>query len=113
MGVDAKSHLEHRKPFDDLEESLLQLHLSMPQDCSSWELDALRYVLNFAKLTLVRGADGEDRDVRELLGTHAWRVRDQLACLEGEEASLQAAVAQLPKLVASTVRSAISLESMA
>lgn len=66
---------------------------------------ALRYVLSFARMTLVRAASGADVDLSDALGPHRWRVAEALRRhLEDEDpsAALWGAVRVLPDLVAAT-----------
>ncbi len=65
-------------------------------------LGAIRYVLNFAKLLVIRRADGQDIDVQGALAAHAWMVRQTLGPHLLEEPSLWGAMRVLPGLVAST-----------
>ncbi|HJN74404.1 MAG TPA: patatin-like phospholipase family protein [Myxococcota bacterium] len=62
----------------------------------------LRYVLNFAKLTQIRDQHGVDHDVREALGTHAWKVSDRLRTRLEDEDHLGPAVRVLPGLLEDT-----------
>ena len=95
--------LEHRKPFEDLEEAVLERALAHPGEVADPVLAALRYVINFAKLTEVRDEHGVDHDVREVLGTHAWKVVDRLKPRLQDEDHLWAATRVLPDLVRDTV----------
>lgn len=95
--------LELRKPFEELEAAVLRRALERPHEVAEPLVQALRYVLNFAKLSHVRGADGRDHAVGDALSTHAWRVRDALQSrLLPTEDSLWPAVRVLPELVAAT-----------
>lgn len=100
--MSARALLEHRKPFDELEAMVLERHLAQPDEVAPPLLDALRYVLGFAKLVAVRDGTG-DHDVKEALGTHAWKVWDLLKPrLTSESESLWAAIRVLPELVEDT-----------
>ncbi|MEE2751518.1 MAG: patatin-like phospholipase family protein [Myxococcota bacterium] len=101
--LDARSQRDHRWPFDELELSVLQRVIRSDGQLDHPDIQALRYVLNFAKLTLLRGEDGTEHDVADLLRTHAWWVRDRLeARLVDEEPTLVSALKILPELVAAT-----------
>ena len=101
--MSTRALLEHKKPFDQLESAVLERHLARPDEVAKPVLDALRYVLNFAKLVTVRDEHGVDHDVKEALGTHAWKVWDLLKPrLAEEESTLWAAIRVLPELIADT-----------
>lgn len=100
--MSTRALLEHRKPFDQLEAAVLERHLARPDEVAEPVLTALRYVLNFAKLVTVRDGEG-DHEVKEALGTHAWKVWDLLKPrLATDEPTLWSAVRVLPELVADT-----------
>jgi len=65
-------------------------------------VDALRYVIRFAKLQLVRNRHGEDVDVAEALASHSWRVREALTPHLIREPSLWGAMRVMPELVRDT-----------
>lgn len=69
---------EQRKPFEDLETALVRLAQKRPGDLHDDAVDALRYVIRFAKMHLVRNAHGEDVDVTERLRPLARRVKELL-----------------------------------
>ena len=95
--------LKHRKPFEELEAGILQRSIDRPDEVLPNLLGGLRYVVNFAKLTTVRGADGQDVDVKEFLTRHSARTQAALkARLGSKEPTLWAAVRVLPELVAET-----------
>lgn len=101
--MDAARHLEIRKPLDELEQVVVRRDLARPGEVSPELVDALRYVLSFARLTTVRNRDGVDVDVAELLAPHRWRVLEALRPhLEGKDLSLWGAIRELPTLVAAT-----------
>lgn len=76
--------------------------MTHPGELHDDAVDAIRYVLRFAKLGLVRGAHGEDVDLTEALATHARRVREQLGPALSEGESLWGAMRVLPSLVHET-----------
>ncbi len=101
--MSVRALMEHRKPFDELEATVLERHLARPQDLAPRILAELRYVLNFAKLVAVRDEAGRDHEVKEALGTHAWKVWDLLRPrLSSDDETLGAALRVLPELVADT-----------
>lgn len=103
--MDAARHLEIRKPLDLLEQEVVRRDLAHPGEVSPELVEALRYVLSFARLTTVRNRDGVDVDVAELLAPHRWRVLESMRPhLEGKlvDDSLWAAIRDLPGLVTAT-----------
>ena len=62
--LDAERLLELRKPFEDLEASAVRMAAARPGELHEDALSAIRYVLNFAKMLVVRGRDGVDHDVQ-------------------------------------------------
>ena len=78
MTLDSPRVHAHRQPFEALEASVVALALKSPGDLHDDAVDALRYVIRFAKLGPVRNRHGQDVDVTALLAPHAWTVRHQL-----------------------------------
>jgi predicted acylesterase/phospholipase RssA len=76
--------------------------LARPGELHADALDAMRYVLNFAKLGAIRREDGVDLDVQAFLAPHAWRVKSALSPHLIEDPSLWGAMRVLPELVAET-----------
>ena len=101
-GAAAEVFLEHRRPFEQMEDVLLRMSVAAPDDLHTDAVDTLRYILNFAKLQRVRNRDGEDVDVQDYLAPHAWRVRQELGRRLLEERSLWGAMRVVPALVAET-----------
>lgn len=99
---DAERWLEYRKPYEAMEDVVVRASLADPGDLHEGAVDALRYVLNFAKLRKVRNKDGVDVDVEEALTSHVWKVRQTLGPRLLEDRSLWAAMRVLPELVAET-----------
>jgi len=93
---------EQRAPFEALEAEIVRLSLASPGDLHDTAVDALRYVVRFAKLGLVRARSGEDVDLGEFLTQHAWTVRHKLAPHLLDDHSLWGAMRELPGLVAQT-----------
>jgi len=81
---------------------VLERDVSHAGETSKEHLDQLRYVINFAKSTQIRDDHGVDHDVRDALGTHAWRVADTLRPRLEDEDHLGPAVRALPELLAET-----------
>ncbi|RME28249.1 MAG: patatin-like phospholipase family protein [Deltaproteobacteria bacterium] len=110
--MDAAQHLEVRRPLDQLEQEVVRRHLARPGEVGEHLVDALRYVLSFARLTVVRNRDGEDVEVAEQLAPHRWRVLEALRPHLDARATrvpladdgLWGAIRELPVLVAATRR---------
>jgi predicted acylesterase/phospholipase RssA len=102
--LDAERLLELRKPFEDMEASAVRLATQRPGELHDDALSAIRYVLNFSKMLVVRNCDGHDVDVQGILAPHARRVRDMLGPHLLTEPSLWGAMRVLPDLVAETRR---------
>lgn len=100
--MDIDGMREQRAPFDELEASVVRLSLAHPGELHEDAVDALRYVIRFAKLQLVRNAQGDDVDVREALGPHAARVKMLLGPHLHGEPSLWGAMRVMPELVRDT-----------
>jgi predicted acylesterase/phospholipase RssA len=95
--------MEQRKPFEALERQVVERALKRPGELDGPVVDALRYVINFAKLCAARDVHGHDHDLRDPLSPFAWRVRETLeARLRDESEGLWAAARVLPELVTAT-----------
>ena len=57
--MNVERHLEIRKPLDQLEEEVVRRALARPGEVSSSLVDALRYVISFARLTVIRNGEGK------------------------------------------------------
>ena len=99
--TDAAAVLEHRRPWEEMERLVIQHSLRDPGDPDEAAVDALRYVLSFARLQTVRAKDGQDVEVGDSLSAHAWKVRERLAG-PLKERTLWPAMRVLPELVALT-----------
>lgn len=99
---DTERWSERRRPFDALERRVVRMHLRKPDEDASAVLEALRYVLSFARLTEVRNKDGEDVDVGGLNHLHAMAVRDALEPRLRDASTLWEAARVLPELVERT-----------
>jgi len=103
VGVNPAELRDHRRAFHDLEHEVIERVLARPGELTDELVDGLRYVINFAKLTVVRDEHGTDHAVADLLRPHAWRVRDTLVPrLVAEEPTLWPALRSLPELVRAT-----------
>jgi predicted acylesterase/phospholipase RssA len=102
--LDLKDHRTHRARFEQLEQRLLLAHLQSPEALPERGLHGLRYVINFAKLTVIRAeSTGEDVEVMERIGPHAWKVAEKLEARIGEEfVDFVALLQVLPELATDT-----------
>ena len=94
-----------RQPYEEMEARVVRLALAKPGEVPANRVDALRYVLSFARLGLVRNEDGRDADLTEAVSGHAWKVRETLAPFlagNGTDGALARASQALPNLVADT-----------
>ena len=101
--MDADTHLDIRSAIEQLEASLAHAVLAEPSTLDERRHHQLRYVLSFAKLSVVRAADGTDVDVAGRLAPHRWRVAEALRPYLGEGVDLQSAALALPRLVEATL----------
>ncbi|MSP56786.1 MAG: patatin-like phospholipase family protein [Myxococcales bacterium] len=94
------AHLhEQRRPFEDLESALVKLALQRPGDLHDDAVDALRYVIRFSKMHLVRNRRGEDVDVSDRLRTLGERVIERLSPALTEHEDLWMAMRSAPELL--------------
>ena len=103
--MDAAQALEIRKPLDELEEAVVRRDLAHPGELSPELVEALRYILSFARLTTVRSVDGVDVEVSPAMTRHRWQVIEALRphlADHADDDTLWGAVRELPQLVAST-----------
>ena len=79
-GFDTPRAAERRRVFDKLERRLVRLALAAPEDREMRvRVDKLRYAISFARLTVVRNADGTEVDLSGVQALHANRIRDLLS----------------------------------
>ncbi len=97
---DTQRWAERRRPFDALEARIVQLALAGEDD--EQIVDALRYVVSFARLSAVRNADGVDVEVGGVNRLHAMYVQDTLERRLAEGDSIWPAVRELPDLLRRT-----------
>lgn len=93
---------ERRRPFDRMESRLVRLWLERPEAEARPALDALRYVVSFARLTVVRAGDGRDVDLTGPLALHAKEIRELLEPRLEKAPGLWAAARDLPDLIRRT-----------
>lgn len=67
-----------RRPFDRMESALVSAYLQRPDSDAKRVVDALRYVISFARLTAIRNRASGDVDLHGVLALHAAEVRDLL-----------------------------------
>ncbi len=91
-----------RAPFEDMEAAVVRLSLARPNEVHRSRVDALRYVLSFARLQLIRNRDGADVDVADALAAHAGHVRQELLPLLDEDATLARTTQHLAPLIHTT-----------
>ena len=77
-GFDTDRWAALRRPFERLEARVVRLGLQRDEPDAQPVIDALRYALSFAKLTVIRNTDGADVDVSGPLALHAKWVRETL-----------------------------------
>jgi len=109
LTYDTARWAERRRPFDRLEQRIVSLHVAHPDEVSQRVVDALRYVVSFARLTAVRNRDGDDVDVQGPLALHAAQLRDELTQRLTQTTHLRDAAHILPELTARTRRVRASL----
>ena len=103
--MDYSALLNIRKPLTTLESQLVHRIVSAPGALPPDARDAARYVLSFARLTLVRATDGRDVDLSEALARHRWWVKERLdPLINTDEVPLRGVIRALPELVAATAR---------
>ena len=95
---------DRRRRFERLEQRVVQLHLAHRDEDAVRVVDALRYVLSFARLISIRNRDGDDVDVSGPLALHAAQVFDELSQRLDHASHLWDAARTLPDLTARTRR---------
>lgn len=100
--MDTERFLSLRAPFEEMEAAVVRLSLERPGELHASRVDALRYVIAFAKLQIVQNVDGTDVEVGESIAAHAWHVRESLAPWLLTERSLAGASQHLPPLLEAT-----------
>ena len=97
----SERQFEIRAPFDALEAEVVRRRLNAPEEAAQPLVDALRYVISFARCTVIRNEAGHDIDVGEFLSRHAWTVRSKLEPVLEPDADdgLWDAFRMLPELV--------------
>jgi predicted acylesterase/phospholipase RssA len=102
--MDARTLLDVRRPLVSLEQSLVERVLDRPDALPAGALDALRYILSLARLTIVRSSAGHDVDVTDMLSAHRRWVSGLLAPrVTVREHPMRSVVRALPSLTEATV----------
>ena len=97
--MDIQELRKHRQRFEKLEEGLLLGTLEQPDRFPVRAYEALRYVINFAKLTSVTArATGEEVDLIRGIGTHSWKVANKLESRMGTDLDIGGLLEILPEL---------------
>ncbi len=82
---------------------MVRRELAQPGSVSPEVMAQLRYILSFAKLTVIRNEAGEDLNVAEHLAPHRWRVVEALRPhLEDDGDGLSEAIRAMEPLIAAT-----------
>ena len=100
--MDVDRFREQRAPLEELDAAVVRLSLARPGEVHASQVEALRYVLSFARLQAVQNVDGVDLELGEALGPHAWKVNEALSPWLLKEGSLARAAQALPALVDDT-----------
>ncbi len=113
--MNADTHLDIRGPIEDIEAMVVAGRVANPDALQPSVYAAVRYVLSFAKLTVVRRWSGDDVELAGRLAPHRWRVAEALRPIfAGPEASVVGALAAvLPALVEATKAERATLFSTA
>lgn len=96
--------LDIRRPLATLERRLVQHTLDHPGSLSPGDLHKLRYMLSFARLTVIRNGDGEDVNVCAPLAKHRTWLCDTLTPrMTADADDMRAVVRILPTLISATI----------
>lgn len=106
--ADTTRSADRRRPFDRMESTLVAAYVQRPDADAKRIVDALRYVMSFARLTAIRNRSGADVDVHGILGLHATQVCDALQP-RIDAGNLWDVARLLPDLVARTSRARCSV----
>ncbi len=93
---------ELRQPFEEMDAAVVRMALARPGELHASRVDALRYVLSFARLQTVQNVDGVDVELGDALAPHAWKVKEALGPWLLKEGSLARAAQAIPHLVEDT-----------
>ena len=74
--METEKLLHIRSALQEHEQNLVRMSMSNPTAFSEEQLDGLRYILSFARLTILRGKDGKDYEVFPFLTAHRTWVSD-------------------------------------
>ena len=108
-GFDAERVATRRRPFEEMEARIGALFLEAEDDAARPVFDALRYALNFAKLTAVQNPDGSDVDVMGIQAPHANRLREHLGPRIEDAETIWSLSRSLPMVMEETRRSRAQL----
>lgn len=97
--MDPSARLDALRPYDDMEAELLHTVLDTPGLARELDVDRVRYVLNFAKLSKVRGRDGKDVDVEPALAALSARILDACGPLRDGRSGAREVLNRLPRML--------------
>lgn len=108
-GFDTARWAEWRRPFDKMEAQVVKLHRDHPDADSEAMINALRYVISFARLTTVTNPDQSTVDLSGPLHRHSLKVKEELTTRLSGDKPLFEALRAMPKLIESTKATRSSL----
>ena len=101
---------DRRRGLDRLERRIVRLQVESPDPEAGELIDALRYVLSFARLTQIRNEAGEDVDVMGFLSDHAAFVEETVGRrVQKNDKTVWPAIRELPALVRRTRKLRVEL----
>lgn len=104
-GFDTPRIAERRRPYDRLERRLVRLGLAAGNDPETRRrLDALRYAVSFARLTIVTHDDGSEIDLSGVQAAHAQAIYDLLSPHLIDQRDLPGALRTADEAIARTLR---------
>jgi len=106
---DTRRVFDRRRPWDALERQVVKRHLAHRDTVPDKLVDAIRYVISLARLTVVRNDAGHDVDVNDITGPFAGALYGKLSAEVDGARDLWDVVRFLPDIVrdARVVRSRI------
>lgn len=107
--VDIERTRAHREPLDQLERLLVRRTLDLDDPTTERHVARLRYVMSFARLTTVRGEDGNDVSLMGPLAAHNLIVRDALTPRLTKDSDLAGLFRVTDELVERTTRGRASV----
>lgn len=108
-GFDTKRWALWRAPFDLLEAEVVRANRAQPNIASESAIEALRYVISFARLTEVTNPDGSKVNLVGALHRHSMLIRDRLQGEQKHADFLARVIAILPELIIMTRATRASL----